>query len=419
MSEIHREQLGNGLWLLAEEVAGAQSLAMTLLVPAGTAAEPEDRQGVAAVLAEMLLRGAGELDARAHSEALDRLGLQRAVQVRSRYLQLSATMLADKLPAALPLLLDMVIRPRLEEAALGPSKELVLQSLASLEDEPQEATFVELNRRHLPEPLGRCSLGRADDVRRLTVGNVRDFWRDRAVPCEAVLAFAGKLQWDVLRKLVRSVIAPWSGSCAQPKAALPGARGYLHKAADSAQTHIAVAYDAVPEPHEQSVLQKVANAVLSGGMSGRLFTELRERRGLCYGVFSRYSSDRDTGMMSAYAGTQAERAQEALTVLARELRRMREGVSEQEFARAVVGMRAGLVMQGESTAARAAAIATDQAILGRPRTLQEMAGRILAVRLEQLNAFLREQPQAAMTVVTVGPSALQVPEECGAETCAC
>jgi predicted Zn-dependent peptidase len=418
MSEIYREQLPNGLWLLAEEVAGVQSLAMTLLTPAGCAAEPENRQGVAAVLAEMMFRGAGDLDARAHTEAMDRLGLQRSSTVRSRYLQLSATMLADKLPDALPLLLDMLLRPRLEEVALGPSKELVLQSLAGLEDEPQDATFIELSRRHLPEPLGRCTLGRARDLQEISLGDVRRFWQQRVVPREAVLAFAGKLQWQTLRHLAEQAVEPWVGTCDQPHPLAPAPRGYLHRQADSAQMHIAVAYDAVPEPHEHSVLQQIVSAVLSGGMSGRLFTELRERRGLCYGVFSRYSSDRDMGMMSAYAGTQAARAQETLTVLARELRRVHEGVGEQELSRAVVGMRAGLVMQGESTAARAAAIAADQVVLGRPRTLEEIADRIRAVRPADLNHFLRYQPRQAMTVVTVGPGPLDVPADCGAEACA-
>lgn len=418
MTAIYREQMPNGLWLLAEEVPGAQSLAMTLLAPAGCAAEPADQQGTAAVLAEMLFRGAGDLDSRAHTEALDQLGLQRSTQVRSRYLQLSATMLADKLPGALPLLLDMVMRPRLEQAALLPSKELVLQSLAGLADEPQETTFVELTHRHLPEPLGRCTLGRARDVQALTLDDVRSFWRQRVVPGNAVLAFAGKLQWESLRERVARTVESWTGSARDIEPTAPPERGYLHRKADSAQTHIAVAYDAVPERHEHSVLQQVANAVLSGGMSGRLFTELRERRGLCYGVYSRYSSDRDMGMMSAYAGTEAPRAQETLTVLTRELRRIHEGVSEQEFRRAIIGLRAGLVMQGESTAARATAIAADQGILGRPRTLDELDARVRSVTLTALNDFLRQQPAGTMTVVTVGPAALEIPADCGERACA-
>jgi predicted Zn-dependent peptidase len=184
----------------------------------------------------------------------------------------------------------------------------------------------------------------------------------------------------------------------------------LHQPAESAQTHLGVAYDAVPEPDERSVLQQVANAVLSGGMSGRLFTEVRERRGLCYSVFSRYSSDRDLGMMVAYAGTSAAQAQETLNVLVGELRRLSEGVDPDEFARAVVGMKAGLVMQGEWTAARAGAIAADQLILGGPRSLEELAERVSAVRLERLNDFLRQQRPGPMTVVSIGPVAVEPPD---------
>jgi len=408
MVDILRHQLNSGLHLIAEPVAGAQSLAMSMLMPAGVCAEPSDRQGVVAVLAEMLTRGAGDRDAKAHCEALDQLGVQRSTDVYVHHLQLSATMLGQQLAGALPLLIDMIRRPRLESASLEPCRTLALQSIASLDDEPQDRTFIHLRRQHVPEPFGRSTLGQREHVEAVTIDDVRQHWRRHFVPRPAVLAFAGQFDWPQLKDLVEQQLGDWTGHVALPSPTAQSPRGYLHDSADSTQVHIGLAYDAVAEPHPDSVLQRVANSVLTGGMSARLFTEIRERHGLCYAVYSQYASDRDRGVMLAYAGTTTPRAQQTLDLLIAELHRLAEGVTASEFDRAVVGMKSSLVMQGESTSARATAIAVDQTVLGEPRTLAERAAEIDAVDLDRLNGFLREHRPGPMTIVTIGPTALKL-----------
>jgi len=408
MVEILRHQLNNGLHLIAEPVAGAASLAMSMLVPAGVCSEPADRQGVVAVLAEMLTRGAGDLDAKAHCETLDQLGVQRNTDVYVHHLQLSATMLGRQLPAALPLLLDMIRRPRLDKSSLEPCRTLALQTIASLDDEPQDRTFIHLRRQHVPEPFGRSTLGQREHVAALTLDDIRQHWQQHFVPQPAVLAFAGKFDWPKLKDLVEQQLGDWTGAVDHPEVSAPPPRGYLHDAADSTQVHIGLAYDAVPEPHPDSVVQRVANAVLSGGMSARLFTEIREKHGLCYAVYSQYAGDRDRGVMLAYAGTTTPRAQQTLDLLIAELQRLADGVDAEEFARAVVGMKASLVMQGESTAARATAIAVDQAVLGEPRTLDDRETEIDGVDSDRLNTFLQAHRPGPMTVVTIGPKALKL-----------
>lgn len=409
MSEIFQHRLANGVILLAEPVVGAQSLAMSLLSPAGVAHEPSNKLGVATVLAEMICRGTGDLDARAHSEALDQLGVQRGTAVETTRLHLGATLIGDKLRPALPLLLDMFRRPRLDKATLPPSVDLALQSLDALEDEPQQKVFVELRDRHYPEPFGRSSLGRRKDLESLTLKDVKGFWKKQVVAGGSILAFAGRFDWVALKEQVEELLGDWGGSVPEPALGKPASRGVGQQAAETTQVHIGLAYDAPPEPSEKSILQRAAAAALSGGMSGRLFTEVREKRGLVYSVYAAYAGQRDRGAMLAYAGTTAPRAQETLDVLVAELRRLSAGVEEAEFARAIVGMKSRLVMQGESTGARAHAIAADQAILGRPRTLEELAGLVESITLEKLNAYLRENPPGPMTLVTIGPTALQMP----------
>lgn len=411
MGAINYEQLPSGLWLLAEPIASSQSLSMSLLAPGGVAAEPEGQQGVATMLAEMVCRGAGSLGARPHSDAMDRLGVQRGTDVEIHHLCLSATMVGDKIAHALPLLLDMIRRPLLAEDALEPSRDLSLQALEALEDEPQQRVMLELRQRHFPQPFERSPLGRREHLEAMSLVNVHRFHQTACVPDGSILAFAGKLDWPRLRDQVLACLDDWSGRLDGAGQTGEPPRGYQHLEADTAQAHLAVAYDTVAEPCEQSILQRAAAAVLSGGMSSRLFTEVREKRGLCYAVHSIYVGQRERGAMFSYAGTTVPRAQETLDVMTSELTRLAEGVGPDEFERAKVGMKSRLVMQGESTAARAAAIAADQYTRGRPRTLSEMADRVEAITLPKLNAFLRDHPPGEMSVVTIGPSPLKMGQQ--------
>jgi len=408
MSEIFQEQLPNGLWLVAEPSSSAQSLSMTLLVPAGVAGEPEGKQGTAALLEELIARGAGGLSAREHSEALDQLGVQRGTHIETQHLRLSATMIGDKIDQALPLLLNMVTAPNLAEDTLGPGRDLVTQAIKSLEDEPQQQVMLNLRASHHPAPLGRSPYGKLDDVQEISIDDLRAFWRSTCVPGGAILGFAGKFDWPKLRDRVAAHVADWQGSRDTVEPSADGPRGYGHATADTQQVQIALAYDAIPEPDDRSVLQRAAVAALSGGMSGRLFTEVREKRGLCYSVYATYAAGKDRGAVFGYAGTTTPRAQETLDVMAMELRRLADGVDQSEFDRAIVGMKSNLVMQGESTGARAGAIAVDQYILGRPRTLDDLASRVDGVTLSALNGYLRDNPPGTFTVSTIGPEPMKV-----------
>ncbi|MEX0887645.1 MAG: pitrilysin family protein [Phycisphaeraceae bacterium] len=408
MTQIHTATLPAGLTLLGEQIPAAQSLSMSLLTPAGLAQQADDQQGVATLLEEMICRGAGGLSAREHSEALDRLGVRRSTSVETRHMRLSATMIGEKLPDALPLLVDMIRRPNLDADGLEPARLLSLQSLESLEDEPQQRVMLELKRRHFPAPFDRSPFGQRDALTRLTLDDVRAFWKHTAVPAGSVLAFAGRFDWDELHRRVAELLGDWQGELAEPAVSQTPPRGYEHLTQETAQVHIALAYDAPAEPEPESPLQRAATAVLSGGMSGRLFTEVREKRGLCYAVGASYAGQRDRGAVFSYAGTTTPRAQETLDVLTHELRRLSEGIDEDEYSRAIVGMKSRLVMQGESTAARAGAIAHDQAILGHPRSLDELRGEVDAITLERLNAYVSEHPPGRMTIVTLGPTKLSL-----------
>lgn len=404
---ILTHRYANGLTLLAEPMAGVASVGMTLLTPAGAAAEPESRQGVAGILAEMIFRGAGDLDSRAHSDALDRLGVHRSSDVYTQHMRLGATMMGERLAEALPLLTDCITRPHLADDALDPSRQLAIASIEALEDDPQHKVMIELKRLHVGEPIGRSTMGRIDHLQAMSAQDVRTFYKQRCVSGGSILALAGCLDFEKVRDQVGELLEGFSGAADEiADNALPPRR-YRHMPADSAQQHIGVAYDTIGELDPQNMTQRVALAVLSGGMSGRLFTEVRENRGLCYSVYATYGAQRDRGVVYGYAGTTPQRAEETLQVMTAELRRLADGVEPDEFDRAIVGLKSRLVMQGESTSARASALASDQFMRGRPRTLDDIADAIDDVTLDKLNAFVAAHKPGEMTTLNIGPEELK------------
>lgn len=409
MSDIHQHTFDSGLTLVVEPIAGMQSAGVQFMLPAGAAYQPADQLGVASVLSEGLFRGAGDRDAREHSQALDQLGVKRDTSVDANHLRLSATLLGERFDETLPLLTDMITAPRLADVSFEPARSLAIQAIDALDDDPQHKAMIELRRAHLPDPLGRSHLGRKDALQALTNQQLREFWQATFVPRGAIVGVAGRVSFEQVRDRLGALLGDWAGQGRSYEIGQATAGRYEHVHSNSTQQHIGIAYRAPAEADEQSALQRVAVAVLSGGMSGRLFTEVRERRGLCYAVFAAYTSLRDRGAIMAYAGTTNERAQQTLDVLTGELARLSDGVDADEFERATVGLKSRVVMQGESSAARAAAISTDTYLLGRPRTLDELSARIDAVTLDQLNAFVAAHRPENLTTLTIGPDPLTPP----------
>lgn len=408
MQAIHQHTFPNGLTLLAEPMPGVQSAAMTMLTPAGNARQPAEQLGVSALLAEMLGRGAGGKSSREHSDALDDLGVHRSISNGNRHLRLGAALVGDQLHDALPLLLDQARRPNFDEAELEPARDLCLQEIDALDDDPQGRVMINLRSRHFPDPFGRPGVGRREHLESLALEDVRALWQDTVVPGGSILSVAGRIEWDALVDQVHGLTADWSGSVDDTATTCDPERGTLHQHDDTEQVQIALGYDALPDPDEDSILQRMAIAILSAGTASRLFTEVREKRGLCYSVYASYAGMKDRGAVLGYAGTTTPRAQETLDVMIEEIHKLGDGVTQDELDRARVGMKSRLVMQGESTGARASAIATDLYVHGRPRTLDELAQRVDNVTRDAVNAFLKENLPGPMTIATIGPEPLTV-----------
>ena len=178
---------------------------------------------------------------------------------------------------------------------------------------------------------------------------------------------------------------------------------YTHIPNDGAQVHIGMMTGTAKFPDEDYYNVRVATSVLSGGMSARLFTEVREKRGLCYAIGARYHSLKEAAGIMCYAGTTPDKAQETVEVIVAEFKRLAEGISEEELDRAKVGLKSSLIMQSESSGSRAGAIGSDYYMLGRVRSLDEIKERIEATSVRSILEFLNRNPFEDFTVVTIGP----------------
>lgn len=387
-----------------------QSAAMTLLLPAGSATDPVDRCGSAAVLSDLVIRGAGTRDSRQLTDYLDRLGLQRSSGVGVHHSRFASAGLGAKVVESLGAYADIVQRPHLPQAGFVAAQDLALQGLEGLEDDPRQKLLIKLREWHLPSPYGRNSMGEKEHLEKLTLELCRVDFGQRYHARDAILSLAGNIDFEQVRGEVEKHFAAWNGRPPEAVKLMPPPGRYHHEEQNSEQTHIGIAYPSVPETDADYYIMRMAVEVLSGGMSGRLFTEVREKRGLCYSVWAGYTSLKDMGSILGYAGTSNDRAQATLDCLVAEVYRLIGGITAAELARAKVGLKANTIMQGESSSARAGAIAHDYFMRGRIRTLDEIKAAIDAVTLDQVNHYLERHEPGPFTIVTVGPRALKLPE---------
>lgn len=434
MSPIVTRTLACGMPLIVEPMTGVRSAALAWLLPAGSAADPADRQGLSAMWSELIFRGcgvgAGGLDSRGHADAFDRLGLARSSDVSTFHLRFSATMIGERLMDSLPVIVRTIRSPRFDAESIEPTRDLSLQSLESLADDPQERAVLAVRERHNPPPLNRSGLGDVPGLKAITREDLVGGWARQVRPApaasgiggQAILALAGAIdgrEIDRIASRLDELLKGWTGSPPPVAKADSPTRGTYHHIPDeSSQVQIVLLHDAPPEPSPDANLERVVSGVLSGGMAARLFSEVREKRGLCYSVSSSYATDRLYGRVMAYVGTTPERAQDSLDVLIAELKRINGpagaggaggGATREEFDRAITGIKSGLVFSGESTGARASGLASDQHRLGRARPLAEIAAAFDAITLEQVNAYLARRSLGPTTIVTLGPAALKPP----------
>ena len=403
-SNIRTRRLTNGVTLVFEPMPWLRSLSLAVLLPVGSVTDPESREGSATVLFDWLSRGAGGLDSRQFNDRLDSLGVRRGGGAGRETTHFTASMLASALPAALPLLADMIRRPVLDEREFVSARELALQELASLDDSPAQRLGELLSAHYFTSAHGRSAYGTREGLSSLDPAGVAEDYRARYAPEGVVIAAAGGASWEELSALVEEAFGDWQGSPPQlPRVEVEAPRRH-HVTADTSQVQIGLAYPGLAPQHSDWYRHTLAMNVLSGGTASRLFSEVREKRGLAYSVHAGARAVRGYGYVVARAGTTPDRADETLDVMLDEISRLGQGVAADELERARTGILSNLVMQGESSGARAAALAHDIYLRGEARSLAQIKSMVSTISLNDVNSFLALQTPPRPTVLTLGPN---------------
>jgi predicted Zn-dependent peptidase len=387
-----------------------ESASYDLVTTGGYVCDPEGLVGSSLILAELVGRGAGPFNSRQLSEAFDDSGIRHGEGVGADRMGFSGSLVADKLPRALELVAHMVQRPHLPEEEIEAIQSVLLQDLSSLSDNPARRAMIELSHRYYPAPYNRSSLGDAQGIVGTDIAALRALQQHYCSPQGAILSIAGKVNAQQVLTDVERLFSEWSGAPLElPRFGEISAPGYHHVEFDSAQMQVVMALPSVKFAEEFYYSGKIAVSILGASMFGRLFMELREKRGLCYSVYARHGANTHYGTVSAYVGTTPERAQESLDMLLSEFGRLAGTVTDDEVQRAKTNLKSALVMGEESPASRASSNGSDWWLIKRIRPLQEINAAIDAVSVDSVNSFLKTYPFRSATILTLGRAPLVIP----------
>ena len=403
LNRIKIHNLSNGLTLITEEMSERISASFDIIIRAGSARDMDGLNGTANILSEHIFRGAGQYSNIELNQALDRLGLHYHNSAGIFTSSFSGVLTNNNLEQALALIADIIRKPHLNESEFINSQALALQSIASIEDDPRQKVSILAKETFLNYPLNRPSMGKIEEVQKVVCEDVKSFWQENYIPAEAIISVAGGIDFEQTKDMIEHYFGSWEGTENKTLPEVEFNSKNSHIKNEGSQTHISLAWPSIHISNKDYYKAVLLSNVLSGGMGSRLFTEVREKRGLCYAVGASHVSIDNKGAMMAYVGSSPEKAQEAVTVMVEELLKIGDGISQDELDRARTGLRASLIMQGESSSARARSLANDYYHLKKTRTLEEIENSINSVTLEELIEYAKNNPAGNFSLSSIGP----------------
>jgi predicted Zn-dependent peptidase len=408
--KIDEYKLPNGMTILGEPLEEVGSVAFGFMVPCGASRIAKQYSGAGRVISDWVIRGAGGLDSRQLSDKMDYLGLHTSSTVGTYRMTFSAALEWECLFEALELYAKILLQPHLDNEQFELSRQLVTNDLLGLDDDPRHKVMLKLREFFYPEPLGYNSYGNIESLSALTIDQAKDLITHNFDIGKTIFSVAGKYDFqklcDTLEKLFGS-----AGSKDLYELPFHDVQGkYTHIPYEGSQVHIGIMTSTVPASSEDYYNAQVAVSILSGGMSSRLFTEVREKRGLCYAIGANYNTLRDRAGYACYAGTTPDKAQQTLDVTIEQFNKLREGITEDEVQRAQTGLKSTMIMRSESTMSRACGIGGDFNLLGRVRPLEEIKAGIESTTVESVTDFLNRNVFKEYSIVTIGPKGVEPPK---------
>ncbi|MCW8843540.1 MAG: insulinase family protein [Rhodobacteraceae bacterium] len=397
--------LANGFRIVTEHMPGLESASIGIWVNAGGRHERRTQNGIAHFLEHMAFKGTKRRSALDIAEAIEDVGGYINAYTSREVTAYYARVLKNDVALALDVIGDIVLNPVFDQSEIEVERGVILQEIGQALDTPDDVIFDWLQERAYPDqPIGRTILGAEERVRAFGREDLAGFVSEHYRPENMVLAATGAVDHDMIVRLAEDLFGHLKGGRAMPLDPARFVGGEYRTEKTLEQAHMALGFEGPDYCDPDIYTAQIYATALGGGMSSRLFQEIRERRGLCYTIYSQAGAYADTGMMTIYAGTSAAQIGDLCRVTIEELKRAAEGMNTEEIARARTQMKAGLLMGLESPSSRAERLARLLAIWGYVPSLHETVERIDAVSDADVRRFAEHMAvEARPALALYGP----------------
>jgi len=397
--------LPNGLRIVTDRIDTVDTVSLGLWVDIGTRHETPEVNGAAHFLEHMAFKGTERRNARDIAEEIEAVGGHLNAYTSRESTAYYAKVLKEDVGLALDILADILMHSSFDPAELERERAVILQELGQANDTPDDIIFDHFQERAFPDQaMGRPVLGRPETIRRLSREQVMAYLRDHYGARRMVLSASGNFEHEKIVELADKLLAAMP---AEKTAATEPARyvgGEHREGRDLEQLHIVLGFCGLTLDDPDYYAASVLSTAFGGGMSSRLFQEVREKRGLVYAIHSFAHSFRDGGLFGIYAGTGEAEAEELMPVLCDEAMQLSDGLTAAELNRAKTQMKAGLLMSLESTGARCEQMAQHMLIHGTPFDPADIVRRIEAVDDSAVGRVVSRWRTAPPTLAALGPT---------------
>ncbi|MGD2051419.1 MAG: pitrilysin family protein [Acidimicrobiia bacterium] len=398
--------LPNGLRIISQDMPSVRSATIGCWVDAGSRDEHPIEAGASHFLEHLLFKGSETMPARAISEAFDAVGARHNAFTSKEYTCYWARVRDADLQLAVDILAEMLQRPAFRQEEIDSERHVVLEEINMNEDDPTDVAherFVQaLWGGH---PLAPPVLGTKESITAMTRDTIAGYWGRRYSPRSVVVAAAGRVDFDDLVRRIGDAMGEWEGG-AEPRASVPAAVTAKVEVTrrDTEQAHLVLGGEGLPRDDDRRFAHTIVDHVLGGGMSSRLFREIREDRGLAYSVHSFRMPFLDTGGVAVYAGTTPSQAPEVLKLIRVELDKMMEtGPTEEELARAKGNVEGSLALSLEDSNSRMSRLGREELTGIEHMSVDEVLARIDAVTVDETIEVAREVYSGPYVLGAVGP----------------
>ncbi len=407
--DINRHALSNGLVVITETMQHVRSVSVGIWVRHGSRRETPTENGTAHFLEHMVFKGTERRSAEDIAREMDSVGGMLDAFTSKEQICFNAKVLDAHLPIAFDVLSDLVLRPKFDSEDVKKERQVVLEEIKMDMDNPEYLLHDIFTRGFWPEhSLGRPILGTPDTVRKFEREPLRTRFQDWFAPDHLLVTAAGHITHQQVLDLVEKEFGKLPPSRYNPDDPIPSTAApiVLETKRDLEQVHVCIGVPSIALADERRFAAAVLNNLLGGGMSSRLFQNIREKQGLAYAVFSELTPYSDAGILSVYAGTAKETVGQVVDMTIAEFRSMKESpVSEEELLRAKNHLKGSLMLSLESTSSRMSNLARQELYFGRFSSLDEILAAIDAVTRDQLQALANQFFQPEKIAVTVlGPT---------------